>query len=74
MVSAGGVLAAALVFLVEDLALAGASALALTDLAEAVEADLLAEADVFVTGSSFPKCVIQRQRSWVGNAWPSTAS
>ena len=67
MVSAGGVLTAALAFFAAVLAAVlagGASALlALAVLAVAVEADLLAEADVFVTGSSFPKCVIHRQVS-----------
>ena len=67
MVSAGGVLAAALAFFAAVLAAVltgGASVLmALAVLAVAAEADLLAEADVFVTGSSFPKCVIHRQVS-----------
>lgn len=63
MLSAGA-LAAALVFLAAGLAgVLAEGGLALAVFAEVVAADLLAEADVFVTGSSFPKCVIHRLMS-----------
>ena len=65
-----GALVVALAFLVAGLAdvLAGAlaaeeDAAASSVLAEVALADLLTEADVFVTGSSLPKCVIHRQMS-----------
>ena len=64
MLSAAGAFAAALVFLAAGLAgVLVEGVLALAVLAEAVAAGLLAEADVFVTGSSFPKCVIHRLMS-----------
>ncbi|KGM39253.1 hypothetical protein JY96_02350 [Aquabacterium sp. NJ1] len=57
-------LVSALVFLAAGLAgVLAADGLALAVFAEAGTADLLAEADVFVTGSSFPKCVIHRLMS-----------